>query len=120
MTLYHHFQHFLKQIDTPGALVSLSYKQQRNFSTSIGGAITLVAKLGILSFFLSLASNIANYSKTIALKSVFKGANTSNQTTLLDFDNFDVAIGVNFVDGLSHIYEKQNLHRFVRLEYSHV
>ena len=61
MTFTHHFKRFLKYNDTPGVPVSLSYKSQRNFSTSLGGAITLIAKLGILSFFLSLANNIEQY-----------------------------------------------------------
>ena len=61
MTFTHHFKRFLIYNDAPGVPVSLSYKSQRNFSTSLGGAITLIAKLGILSFFLSLANNIEQY-----------------------------------------------------------
>ncbi len=100
--------------------MSLSYKQSKTFSTSIGGAITLTAKLGILSFFLSLANNIVTYQKTTSLKTVFRGANTDNQTSQLTLDNFDLAIGLTFYDGLSHTYEKQNLHKYVKLEYTHM
>lgn len=58
MTFTQRIKGFLRQLDAPGAPVNLFYKRKRNFSTSFGGAMTLFAKLGILSFFLSLANNI--------------------------------------------------------------
>ncbi len=108
----------IKSLDTPGVPVSLNYKSKQSFKTLSGGLVTLIAKLCILSFFLSLVSNIVSYDKATTLKTVFRGANTENQTIDLNLDNFDIAFGVTFYDGLSHTYEKENLHKFVKIEYS--
>ncbi len=52
-------------------------------------------------------------------KSVYKGANVDNQTYDLNLDNFDLAVGITFYDGLSHEYEKQNLHKFANIEFTY-
>ncbi len=51
---------------------------------------------------------------------MFRGANNDNATAHLTLDNFDLAFGVTFYDGLSHIYEKTNLNKFVKLEYTYM
>ena len=31
-------------------------------------------------------------------------------------DNFDIAMGISFYDGKSHLYEKQNINRYLKID----
>jgi len=100
------FKNLIKSFDHPGAQVSLIFKKQPKFQTTLGGVISIFAMLGVLGYFLSLANNIHNKEKVTTFKTMYKGANINNQTNNLNLDNFDLAFGITFYDGLDHTYEK--------------
>lgn len=79
--------------------MSLTYKAKPTFQTSLGGAVAILGKLGVLAYFLSLVNSITNKEKATIFKNVFKGANNNNQTAELSTDTFDFAVGLSFYDG---------------------
>ncbi|CDW89557.1 UNKNOWN [Stylonychia lemnae] len=103
------FRHFLKQFDQTGAPVSLNYNNSSTFKTTLGGTITLLSRLGIICYFLILAKQLYDQENKVTFKQVHRTANRDNQTNHINLENFDIAIGLQFYDGLTHLYEKQNL-----------
>lgn len=85
----------------------------------MGGIITILSRIGILAFFLFLAKDVFERNSVVTSKSVYKSANDNNQTYDLSLDNFDLAVGITFYDGLSHEYEKANLKKYATIEFTY-
>eukprot|EP00347_Sterkiella_histriomuscorum_P007108 403350230 len=84
---------FIKSVDRTGVPVSLVYKNNHTFKTTL--------------------------EKNVVFKQVHRSANGDNQTAHVTFDNFDIAVGVVFFDGKSHLYEKEHIGRYANMEFTY-
>lgn len=68
----------IKSFDFHGAPVSLTYKGGATHKSFTGGIITILSRLGILAFFLSMINDVINKTKSVTMKEVFMSPNFSN------------------------------------------
>ncbi|CDW75386.1 UNKNOWN [Stylonychia lemnae] len=62
------------------------------------------------------AKQVIDQQKIVTYKSVHMTANRNNQSSHVTLENFDIALGLVFYDGQSHLYEKQNLNRYYKID----
>eukprot|EP00347_Sterkiella_histriomuscorum_P007133 403350137 len=103
----------IKNADLYGYPIGLQYKRKSSYQTVFGGAVTILSRLGILIFLLVLANNIINRQRKVTSKQKYSNLYNKNYFTL-NQTNFDIAVGVQFYDGQSHLDIKNELHTYMK------
>jgi hypothetical protein len=86
-------------MDMYGHPISLTYVEEREFKTTIGGASTVVGRLIIFAYFLAQVAMVAQNSMTVTNSSFFRDLSTDTTIYNLDPTVFDFAILVESMSG---------------------
>eukprot|EP00347_Sterkiella_histriomuscorum_P002009 403369822 len=88
-------------------------QEKIKLSNSFWRGCTILSRLGILIFLLVLANNIINRQRKVTSKQKYSNLYNKNYFTL-NQTNFDIAVGVQFYDGQSHLDIKNELHTYMK------
>eukprot|EP00347_Sterkiella_histriomuscorum_P014184 403361841 len=89
----------IRNLDSYGHPISLSYKDSSTYKSVFGGIFTLIARIGLLAYFLVDISQVFQKQRyQITLSTTFRDLVTSEKQILLNRNNFDVAVAVYKTD----------------------
>lgn len=108
---------WVKRADLYGTPINFKYKKRNTIQSFAGGVFTILSRIGILAFLFVLVANVIRKDKNVTFKSVNMSPINDKQVYEINLSNFDIAFGFQWSDGESHLYEKENLHKFVTLSF---
>eukprot|EP00347_Sterkiella_histriomuscorum_P013103 403366005 len=108
MSIGQKIKSWIRTIDMYGAPLTLRYKSNEKYKTILGGGVTLLSRILILSFFIYSLLDVYEQKNNIVKKTLFKDKFTDNTRLKIDLDNFDVGLTFQLFGDLSfsaEIYE---------------
>eukprot|EP00347_Sterkiella_histriomuscorum_P011955 403370457 len=113
-SLLRRLRKLIKNADLYGQPITLLYKGRATYQTVFGGVITIISRLGIFVFLLILANSLINRESKVTYKSEYSTL-YNTKAFPLNQSNFDIAVGIQFYDGLAHSDAKQDLQKFLKV-----
>eukprot|EP00347_Sterkiella_histriomuscorum_P005213 403357460 len=86
----------IKNIDAYGYPIGLTYKNSRTFQSTLGGAFTIAARLGIMVFFILEIINVLNKQSILKTTSYIRDLSVDQTEYLFDQENYDIAVKLQY------------------------
>eukprot|EP00347_Sterkiella_histriomuscorum_P004884 403358721 len=127
---------YVRSLDGYGHPIQFTYgeKQQQTHQSSLGGILTILSKIAIGIYMISIGNILLNYqdinnssniqsgenvsSTILNKKSTYQNAFNSQQNYTLNPENFDIAIGISFDNwSTQNLLRIQDIERYISVEF---
>ena len=96
------FEKFLEIFDYSGKQMNLTYKGHQTFHSVIGGVMTILTRLAILSYVLYSLKDVITQKNTIINKNTYKDTSIDPTVVILNISNFDIGIYIQYGNNASN------------------
>lgn len=109
-------QQFLKSFDLYGMPLNFSYRNKQKFKTPIGGVLTIMQRLLLISYVGYAAKDVLYRENNISNKSVYKDMASDKTQLLLTPDNFDIGVTVQLVNPMPDV-DLNHLEQYIDISF---
>ena len=95
--------------------VSLTYKNEPYYTTYVGGCVSIIFGLSLISFVLINLGSIINKESTVSITRKYRNLVEDDSSYLLNHDNFDIAISFLYEEDSD--FDAKNYDRYFSLEF---
>ena len=104
---------FLENLDTYGIPVNLTYKKNAEFKSSLGGLMTIISRLLILTFLGLEIKDVFRRKYTLQTNSLKRNFFVDDSQLQLTNENFDLGIKVEYMGEKEDPGVQENLEQYV-------
>eukprot|EP00347_Sterkiella_histriomuscorum_P003054 403365765 len=110
---------FIKSLDSFGHPIQFTYNNSSTFKSTIGGYLTLVARLGIVIYLILELINVAQKKSSIRFSTYIRDLATDKSEYTIDQSQFDLAALIKLQSQINDTYNTtNNMHKYAYVQIS--